>query len=99
MQNEHSRVTAQGWTGMYILVDPSLSTKFIKNSHQNFPVSQCLGIKLDMLFETAKSIEIVILLGKQLFYLKIFNFMPKHYSVATFVHKFTKKYNFVYKLA
>ena len=29
---------AQGWTGMYILVVPSLSTKFIKNSHQNLPV-------------------------------------------------------------
>ena len=30
--------TAQGWTGMYILVVPFLSTKFIKNSHQNLPV-------------------------------------------------------------
>ena len=29
---------AQGWTGMYTLVVPSLSTKFIKNSHQNLPV-------------------------------------------------------------
>ena len=28
----------QGWTGMYTLVVPSLSTKFIKNSHQNLPV-------------------------------------------------------------
>ena len=28
----------QGRTGMYTLVVPSLSTKFIKNSHQNLPV-------------------------------------------------------------
>ena len=28
----------QGWTGMYTLVVPSLSTKFIKDSHQNLPV-------------------------------------------------------------
>ena len=30
--------TRQGSTGMYTLVVPSLSTKFIKNSHQNLPV-------------------------------------------------------------
>ena len=28
----------KGWKGMYILVVPSLSTKFIENSHQNLPV-------------------------------------------------------------
>ena len=28
----------QGWTGMYTLVVPSLSMKFIKNSHQNLPI-------------------------------------------------------------
>ena len=28
----------QGWTGMYTLVAPSLSAKFIENSHQNLPV-------------------------------------------------------------
>ena len=28
----------QRWTGTYTLVVPSLSTKFIKNSHQNLPV-------------------------------------------------------------
>ena len=28
----------QGWTGMYTLMVPSLSTKFIKNSHQNLSV-------------------------------------------------------------
>ena len=44
------------------------------------------GTKLDMLFETAKSVEIVIILAKQLFYPKILEFMQKHYSVATFVH-------------
>ena len=32
----------QGWTGMYTLVVPSLSTKFIKNSHQNLPVQPWL---------------------------------------------------------
>ena len=46
---------------MYTLVVPSLSMRFIKNSHQN------LGTKLDMLFEIAKSVKIVIVLGKQLF--------------------------------
>ena len=29
---------SQGWTGMYTLVVPSLSTKFIKNNHQNLSV-------------------------------------------------------------
>ena len=28
----------QGWTGMCILVVPSLSVKLIKNSHQNLPI-------------------------------------------------------------
>ena len=28
----------QGWTGTYTLIVPSLSTKFIKNSHKNLPV-------------------------------------------------------------
>ena len=49
---------------MYILVVPSLSTKFIKNSHQNLPVSQYLGTKRDMLFDIAKSAEIVTILPK-----------------------------------
>ena len=53
---------------MYTLVVTSLSTKFIKRPwitmHQNLPVYQCLGTKLDMLFEIAKSVEIVIKLGK-----------------------------------
>ena len=31
-------VENQGWRGMYTLVVPSLSTKFIKNSHKNLPV-------------------------------------------------------------
>ena len=47
---------------MYTLVVPSLSAKFIKNS-QNLPVFY-LGTKLDMLFKIAKSVEIVIILGK-----------------------------------
>ena len=54
----------QGWTGMYTLVVSSLSTKFIKNSHQNCQFGQYLGTKLDMLFEIAKCVEIVIILGK-----------------------------------
>ena len=32
------KLKMQGWTGMYTLVVPSLSAKFIKNSHQNLPV-------------------------------------------------------------
>ena len=31
-----------------------------------------------MLFEIAKSVEIIIILGKQLFYPKIVDFMQKH---------------------
>ena len=45
---------------MYTLVAPSLSTNLMKNSHQNCQFSQYLGTKLDMLFEIAKSVEIVI---------------------------------------
>ena len=38
------------------------------------------------MFEMAKSVEIVIVLGKkQLFYPKILDFTQIHYSVATFV--------------
>ena len=49
---------------MCTLVYPSLSTKRIKNSHQNLPVQPILREKFDMLFEIAKSVEIVIILGK-----------------------------------
>ena len=50
-------------------------------------VSQYLGTKLDMQFERAKSVEIVIILGKkQLFYPKILDLTQKHY-VATFANK------------
>ena len=55
--------------GYVHLVVPSLSTTFIKNSQKNLPV-QYSGQKLDMLFEIAKSVEIVIILGKKLFYPK-----------------------------
>ena len=62
--------------------------------------SQHLGTKLDMLFEIAKSVEIVIILEKQLFYPKILDFMKKHCSVATFVDiNLSKKPMFSYKLA
>ena len=48
-----------------------------------------------MLFEIAKSVEIVIILGKQLFYPKIVDFLQKHYSVATFFHiNLPEKVNF-----
>ena len=40
-----------------------------------------------MLLEMAKSVEIVIILGKQLFHPKLLDFMQKHYSVVTFVDK------------
>ena len=33
-----NKLGIQGWTGTYTLVVPSLSTKFIKKSHQNLPV-------------------------------------------------------------
>ena len=49
---------------MYTLAVPYLPTKFIKNSHQICQVIQYLGTKLDMLFEIAKSVEIVIILEK-----------------------------------
>ena len=49
---------------MHTLVDPSMSTKFIKNSTKICQFSECLGTKLDMLFEIAKSVEILIILGK-----------------------------------
>ena len=53
-----------------------------------------------MLFEIAKAIEIVIILGKKLFYPKMFYFMQKHDSVATFVHiNLPKKSIVFYKLA
>ena len=48
--------------------------------------NQFLGTKVDTLFETAKSAEILINLGKQLFYPKILDFMEKHYSVPAFVY-------------
>ena len=48
--------------------------------------SQYLGTKLGVLFEIVKSVEMVIILEKQLFYHKIVDFMQKHYSVTTFVH-------------
>ena len=48
-------VRFQGWTGMYTLVVPSLSTKFIKTvATRIYQFSQHLGTKLDMLSEIAK---------------------------------------------
>ena len=49
---------------MYTLVVPSLSTKFIKIATRICQFSQYLGTTLDMLFEIAKSVEMVINLGK-----------------------------------
>ena len=48
---------------MYILVVPSLSN-LLQKITRIFQFSQYLGIRLDMLFETAKSVEIVVILGK-----------------------------------
>ena len=67
---------------MCTLMVPSLSTKFMKNSDQ---FSQYLGTKLDMLLEIAKSVVIVIILGKTAFYPRIVDFIQKHYPVATFI--------------
>ena len=52
---------------MHTLVVLFFSTKFIQNNQQNLPVSHYLGIKLDMLFEIARSAETVIILGKGAF--------------------------------
>ena len=52
-----------------------------------------------MLFEIAKSVKIVITLGRQLFYPKTVDLMQKHYSVATLVHINLPKSQFFYKLA
>ena len=79
----------QGWTGMYTLVVSSLSPKFIlKIATRIFQFIQYLRTKLDMLIEIAKSVinKVVVILGKQLFYPKILDFIQKHYSVATFAH-------------
>ena len=72
---------------MYTLVVPSLCTKFIKIANRICQFSQYLGTKLDVLFEVARSVEIVTILGKTGILLKILNFIQKHYSVATFVCK------------
>ena len=45
-----------------------------------------LGTKLEILFEIAKSVERVIILGKKLLYPEILDFTQEHYFVATFVH-------------
>ena len=49
---------------MYTLVLPSLYTKCIKIATRICQYRQYLETKLDMLFEIAKSVEIVIILGK-----------------------------------
>ena len=47
---------------------PSLSKKFIQNSHQNFLFGQYLGTKQDRLFHIAKSGEKVIMFGKNSYF-------------------------------
>ena len=50
---------------MYTLVVPSLSTKSaLEIATRICQFSQYLGPKLEVLFEIAKSVEIVIILGK-----------------------------------
>ena len=80
---------------MYTFGVPCLSTKATRICQ----FSQYLRTKLDMLFETAKSVEIVIILGKTAIYPKIVDFIQKHYSVATFVHINLPKSQYFYRLA
>ena len=49
-----------------------------------------------MLFEIAKSVEIVIMLGKTAIFPKIVDFIQKHHFVATFVHINLPKSPFFY---
>ena len=58
--------------------------------------SQYLGTKLDMLFEIAKLVEMVI---SSYFTPKLFCFMQGHYSVAAFVHINLQKKIFLINLA
>ena len=61
--------------------------------------SKYLGTRLDVLFEIAKSVEIVIIWKKQ-FYPKILNFMQQILLCCYLCpHKFIKKANLFYKLA
>ena len=63
----------QGRKGIYTLVAPSLS----KTLKIIFQFSQYLGTKLDMLFEIAQSVEILIILGNTAIPPKILDFMQK----------------------
>ena len=87
---------------MYISVVPYLSTTLITDNHHNFPVCPMFGTKLDMLFEIAKPVEIVIILGEgggQLFFSKTLDFMEKTpFCCCLCPHKFTKKSNFFFTL-
>ena len=58
--------------------------------------SQYLGSKVDMLFETATTVKIVIILGeKQLYYPKIVDFIQNNiFYCYPCPHKFTDKANF-----
>ena len=54
--------------------------------------SQYLGTKLDMLFEIAKSVEIFILLAKQLFYPKIIDFICQNTILLPHLSPLTGQY-------
>ena len=58
IQNAQRYYEEQGWTGMYTLVVPTLSVK-LKITTRMCQFSQYLRTKPDMLFEIAKSVEIV----------------------------------------
>ena len=58
----------------------------LKIATKIWQLSQYLRTNLDILFEISKSVEMVIILGKQLFYPEIVDFMLKQQSTATFFH-------------
>ena len=77
---------------MYTLVIPSFLPNSLKIVTRICKFKQYLGTKLDMQFEIAKSVEIV--LEKQIFYPKLVDFLQKHCSVATFVYIILPKSKF-----
>ena len=71
IEKKESRISqwkSQGWTGMYTLVSHLCLRNSLKIAIRICQFSQYLGTKLDMLFEMTNSVEIVIILGKQLFH-------------------------------
>ena len=67
-------------TNFQIIINDKVWSHLCLRNLLKIATRQYLGTKFDMLFEIAESVEI------QLFYPKILDFTPKHYSVVTFVH-------------